>query len=58
MEVLAQSLNSNFGLMHQNCHNSLDQEVGNDTSLLGIMDSSGSNYAYQTQATNLVETPG
>jgi hypothetical protein len=34
------------------------QEVGNDTSSLGIMDSSGSNYAYQTQATNLVETPG
>ena len=34
-----------------------DQEVGNDTSSLGVMDSSGSNYAYQTQATNLVETP-
>ena len=34
------------------------QEVGNDTSSLGIMDSFGTNYAYQTQATNLVETPG
>ena len=35
-----------------------NQEVGNDTSSLGIMDSLGTNYAYQTQATNLVETPG
>jgi hypothetical protein len=34
------------------------QEVGNDTSSLGIMDSLGTNYAYQTQATNLVEAPG
>jgi hypothetical protein len=34
------------------------QESGNDTSSLGIMDSSGSNYAYQTEATNLVEEPG
>ena len=35
-----------------------DSEVGNDTSSLGVMDSSGTNYAFQTQATNLVETPG
>ncbi len=35
-----------------------DSEAGNDTSSLGIMDSSGTNYAFQTQATNLVETPG
>jgi len=34
------------------------QESGNDTSSLGIMDSSGSNYAHQTEATNLVEEPG
>ena len=33
-------------------------EVGNDTSVLGVMDDIGSNYAYQTEATNLVETPG
>lgn len=33
-------------------------EAGNDSSVLGIMDGVGSNYAYQTEATNLVETPG
>ena len=33
------------------------EEVGNDTSIVGVMDSSGTNYAFQTEATNLVETP-
>jgi len=33
------------------------QEAGNDSSLLGIMDNSGSNYAYQTEANNLLESP-
>ena len=33
------------------------QEAGNDSSSLGIMDDSGTNYAYQTEATNLLESP-
>ena len=34
-----------------------DQEPGNDSSSLGIMDASSTNYAYQTEATNLLESP-
>ena len=33
-------------------------DAGNDSSVVGIMDGAGSNYAYQTEATNLVESPG
>ena len=34
-------------------------DSGNDASLLGVMDSVGSNYAYQTEATNLLaDAPG
>ena len=33
-------------------------DAGNDSSVVGIMDRVGSNYAYQTQATNLAEEPG
>jgi len=33
-------------------------DPGNDSSVLGVMDALGTNYAFQTQATNLVETPG
>ena len=33
-------------------------DLGNDSSVLGVMDALGTNYAFQTQATNLVETPG